>query len=138
MTSKDNFLPGEQTRTPPGSFIAVVDDDESFLRALKRVLRSAGFPVETFSSGRNFLDSLATSIPACVVLDVQMPELGGFEVQERLAALNLILPVVFITAHDTPQFRLRAQQSGTAGLLTKPFDGESLLQVVCRALRIDG
>lgn len=126
------------TQPPKASrpLIAVVDDDESFLRSLGRLLRSVGYAVETFSSGRAFLSSLPISIPACVVLDIQMPDMNGFEVQERLAALGLCLPVILVTAHDTPQFRQRAHRPDTAGLLTKPFEGTSLLEVVQRTLTL--
>lgn len=129
-------MSGSQTEGVAQPLIAVVDDDVSFLRSLGRLFRSVGYAVASFSSGREFLSSLGTSTPACVVLDVQMPEMNGFEVLERLASLGLCLPVILITAHDTPQFRERAHRAETAGLLIKPFDGESLLASVHRTLEL--
>ena len=77
--------------------IAVVDDDKSVGKALNRLLRSAGLNVETFGSGAEFLKSLQNHSPDCVVLDLQMPQVDGFEVQSRLAQTGVHLPVIAIT-----------------------------------------
>jgi len=114
--------------------IAVVDDDPSVVKSLARTLRSAGFEVSAFGSALEFLGFLETSLPRCLVLDVQMPEMNGFELQSRLRELGYRVPVVFITAHDTPQTRATASQSGTLGLLFKPFGNTALLDLVRRAV----
>ncbi|QQC66956.1 response regulator transcription factor [Paraburkholderia ginsengisoli] len=115
--------------------VAVVDDDESVCRAIKRLLRAAGIDAETFSGGDEFLNALSTDPsyrPACVVLDVQMPGTGGLEVQRRLVPLGL--PVVMITAHDEPSVRVAALASGAVAYLRKPFDAASLIEVVQAAI----
>src|SRR6188508_1530733 len=82
--------------------IAVVDDEEGVLKSLNRLLRSAGMDVATFATGALFLTSLSTQHYDCLVLDLHMPELNGFDVQARLAAMESVPPVIIITGHDTP------------------------------------
>ena len=116
-------------------FVAVVDDDESVRRAIKRLLRSVGLSADTFKTGDEFLDMFG-AIPAyrpdCVVLDIQMPGLNGLEVQRRLAGSGI--PVIFITAHDETGVRDRALAAGAAAYLRKPFDDEILIRVVRAAI----
>ncbi len=114
--------------------VAVVDDDASFLRSVGRLLRSEDYSVETFGSAREFLAAEPGSKPGCLVLDVHMPEMTGLELQEQLAAQGSRLPVIFVTAHDSPQLRARAQLAGGLGVLLKPFDKDSLLQAIAKAL----
>jgi FixJ family two-component response regulator len=109
--------------------IAIVDDDESVRRSLHRLVRSAGYAVETFASAGEFLAWLPRGQAACLVLDVHMKEMTGFELQERLA-----VPVVFMTAQDDPSTRTRIERSGAAGHLWKPFDESAVLDVIRRAL----
>ena len=115
--------------------IAVVDDDRSVVKSLARMLRSAGYAVETFGSAREFLASLPASPPQCLVLDVHMPEMSGLELQDRLAAEESCVPVILMTAHDTPQTRERAHRAGSFGLLLKPFANEALLRAIREAVR---
>ena len=95
--------------------IAIVDDDESVCRAIKRLVRSLGMDADTFTSGQQFIDFIE-SIPSrpvdCVVLDVQMPGLNGLEVQERLTRRGHRFPVIFITAHDEVGVREQALAAG--------------------------
>jgi FixJ family two-component response regulator len=90
--------------------------------------------VETFSAAREFLAFFPVSPPQCLVLDVHMPEMSGLDLQERLAAQDACVPVIFITAHDTPQTRERAHRAGNFGLFTKPFANEALLRAIREAL----
>jgi FixJ family two-component response regulator len=111
--------------------VAVVDDDESVCRAIKRLLRSVGIKAETFYSGEEFLDMLSSTAsyrPACVILEFQMPGIDGLELQRRLAPTSV--PVIFITAHDDPAVRKKALASGAAGYLRKPFDDTLLIKAV--------
>ena len=110
--------------------IAIVDDDASIRRALLRVVESAGYKGETFASGREFLDWLSLNQAACLVLDVQMAEMNGFQLQERLA-----VPVVFMTAHDDGPTLARIEKSGAAGHVRKPFDAATVLETIRRAVR---
>jgi FixJ family two-component response regulator len=115
--------------------VAVVDDDESVCRAIKRLLRSSGIKAETFSSGEEFLGTLSSTAslrPACVILDFQMPGINGLELQRRLAPTSV--PVIFIIAQDDPAVREKALASGAAGYLRKPFNGVILVKAVEIAL----
>jgi FixJ family two-component response regulator len=115
--------------------VAVVDDDESVCRAIKRLLRSVGIKAETFSSGEEFLGTLSSTAsyrPVCVILDVQMPGINGLELQRRLAPTSV--PVIFITAHDDPAVREKALASGATGYLRKPFNDAILVKAVEIAL----
>jgi FixJ family two-component response regulator len=114
--------------------IAVVDDDRSVIKSLARMLRMAGYAVETFGSAREFLASLPAFVPQCLVLDVHLPEMSGLELQNRLAAQGPCLPVIFMTAHDTPQTRESIHRAGGFGLFLKPFANEALLQAVREAI----
>jgi FixJ family two-component response regulator len=102
------------------------------------VLRLAGYAVETFGSAGEFLATLPASQPQCLVLDVHMPEMSGLELQDRLATQESCVPIVFMTAHDTPQTRERIHRAGSFGLLLKPFASEALLRAVRDALICTG
>jgi len=114
--------------------IAVVDDDQSVVKSLARVLRLAGYAVETFGSAGEFLATLPAAQPQCLVLDVHMPEMSGLELQDRLATQESCVPIVFMTAHDTPQTRERIHRAGSFGLLLKPFASKALLCAVRKVL----
>jgi FixJ family two-component response regulator len=120
---------------PVGTLVSVVDDDASFLRSLGRLLRSAGYTVQTFSSARQFLSSVKTCLPQCLVLDVHMPEMTGLQLQENLESQGLCVPVIFVTAYDTPQTREHARRAGSFGLLLKPFDKDALLRAIQEAVQ---
>jgi FixJ family two-component response regulator len=120
---------------PTKPLIAVVDDDRSVIKSLARMLRLAGYAVETFASAREFLASPPGAPPQCLVLDVHMPEMSGLELQDRLAAQESCVPVIFMTAHDTPQTRERIHHAGGFGLLLKPFANETLLRAIREAVR---
>jgi FixJ family two-component response regulator len=117
------------------SFIAVVDDEESVLKALERLLRAEGFSVETFSSGADFLRSMQRHRPHCVVLDLHMPQLSGFQVQQALGQIDPRLPVVIITGDDVPGSRARALGQGAKAFLRKPVDDAILLDAIYAAIR---
>lgn len=114
--------------------IAVVDDDPFVRKALERLLVSTGLAVESFPSGAEFLRSVDDHKPDCVVLDLHMPDLNGFEVQARLAAKHAGVPVVVITGHDTPGARSRVLGGGAKSYLCKPVDEETLLAAIHAAI----
>jgi FixJ family two-component response regulator len=119
-------------------FVAVVDDDASVGRAIKRLLRSTGLASDTFKTGDDFLDmfdSIPSYRPACIVLDIQMPGLNGLEVQRRLAGSGI--PVIFITAHDEVGVREQALAAGAAAYLRKPFNDEVFIKAVSTAIDLD-
>ncbi|MGU7768592.1 response regulator transcription factor [Burkholderia sp. MR1-5-21] len=118
-------------------FVAVVDDDESVGRAIKRLLRSVGIGADTFTNGDDFLDTLASMPsyrPACVILDIQMPGLNGLEVQRRLDGTGV--PVIVITAYDDVAVREQALAAGAIAYVRKPFNDALLIKTVCTALGI--
>lgn len=115
----------------PAPIIAIVDDDASVRRALQRLVESAGYTVETFASAREFLEWLPQGPAACLVLDVHMDGMSGFDLQQRLA-----VPVIFVTAHDDALTLDRIKKSRAAGHLRKPIDSTEVLDAIRRA--VDG
>jgi FixJ family two-component response regulator len=114
--------------------IAIVDDDRSVRRSLHRLLGSAGYAVASFASATDFLDALPRTPTACLVLDVHLDGMSGFDLQDRLVADGSGVPIIFITAHDDAPTRERVERSGAAGHLWKPVDGQALLDAIGRAL----
>ena len=118
--------------------IAIVDDDESVCRAVRRLVRSLGMDGETFSSGQQFLDlleAMPSFHPDCLILDVQMPAMNGLEVQDRLIISGKDLPVIFITAHDEVGVREKALGAGALAFLRKPFNDELLAKTLREAIK---
>ena len=116
------------------ALIAVLDDEAAVGKALSRLLRLAGLSVETFASGAAFLNSLQDHTPDCVVLDLHMPQMDGFEVQRRLAQAGVRVPVIAITGRDSPQARERALAGGATAYLPKPVDRQALLDAIAAAI----
>ncbi len=116
------------------SFVFVVDDDRSIRESLQNLIRSAGLEVKTFASAREFLTSPRAKGLSCLVLDVELPGLSGLDLQEELAKADIQIPIIFITGHGDIPMSVRAMKAGAFEFLTKPFDPESLLQAVQRAL----
>jgi FixJ family two-component response regulator len=117
--------------------IAIVDDDVSMLRALRRLLRSVGFAVVTYASAEEFLQAGLQAWIGCLVLDVMMLGMSGLDLLDWLAASGMTFPVVIITACADEQTRLRAEQAGVVAYLRKPFEEEALLEAIQRALASD-
>lgn len=114
----------------PAPIVAIVDDDASVCIGLQRLLQSVGFRTATYTSGTAFLASVGTAAPACVVLDVSMPAMTGFEVRSVLRARGLTMPVIFISAEV--KFQREAEDGGA--FLLKPFDGHLLVALLRSAL----
>jgi len=115
--------------------VAVVDDEEPIRKALGRLLRASGLVAECFASGQAFLDSIGTTRPDCVILDLHMPGLGGLQVLEQLKSCRPPLPTIVITGHDEPENQMRCLAGGAAAYLRKPLDDELLLQTIDQAVR---
>jgi FixJ family two-component response regulator len=120
--------------TTPCPLISIVDDDVSVRRAVRRLVQSEGYAVQTFASAREFFDSLALGRPACLVLDIHLDGMSGLELEERLVSERAGIPIVFITAHDDDVTRERVRQSCAVAYLRKPFDKRALLDAIRRAL----
>ena len=110
--------------------VFVVDDDPSVLTAIQRLLRSSGFEAEIFASGREFLDAVSPDATGCAILDVQMPEMNGLELQEKMTAGGYKVSVVLITAYPKEEDRRRALLGGAVQYLEKPVSADVLLPSV--------
>jgi FixJ family two-component response regulator len=116
------------------SLIVIVDDEESVRRALTRLILSAGFQARSFSGGKEFLDWVRANRADCVVLDLHMPTMNGFDVQTRLRTEPNRPPVVIITGHDAPESEQRALAAGAVAYLRKPVDEKVLLGAIAAAI----
>ena len=117
--------------------IRLVDDSPSFLTAISRLLRAAGYSVQTFLSAAEFLQHANDDTPGCVVLDLRMPGAGGMELQTALVKSGMRLPVIFLSGHGDIPTSVRAMRRGAVDFLTKPVKKEALFDAVQRALTID-
>ena len=118
--------------------IAIVDDDESVCRAVRRLVRSLAMNAQTFSSGQDFLDllhAMPSFEPDCLILDVQMQGINGFDVQEKLTKGGKTIPVIFITAHDEVGVREKALAAGAVAFLRKPFNDDLLIKTMDQAMK---
>lgn len=116
---------------PHGSItVYIVDDDESIRTALKRLLRAAGYQAQTFASAEDFLDFTSGRGEGCLILDIRLPGITGLELQEKLASGGAKYQIIYITAHDNPQWQERARKAGAVAYLKKPFNEHSLLDAI--------
>jgi FixJ family two-component response regulator len=114
-------------------WIAVVDDDPSVLKALARLLGVHRLNTKTFVSARAFLDALPGGCPQCLIVDLQMPEMSGLELQQHLAGRRIRIPTIVITAHAERSARELCETAGACGFLCKPVNEQDLLSTVRRA-----
>lgn len=117
--------------------ISVVDDDDSVRESLQRLLRSAGFAVQVFATAEDLLSSAYLHETRCLILDVRMPAMDGFELFRELRKVHSGVPVVFITAHGNEAARSQALNEGAIDYLYKPFSEEALLRAIETALRLE-
>ena len=115
--------------------VAVVDDDDSFGRALGRLLRAAGFEPVRYSSAEAFLEDTTHAPPDCLVLDIHLGGASGLDLRRHLTALGSAIPVIFVTAHDEPKIREEAQQVGCSAYLRKPVPGQLLIEAINKAVK---
>lgn len=118
----------------PGATISVIDDDASVRKAVRRLIRSAGWDAEAFASAEDFLAAAGHGTPKCLIMDVCMRGMSGLELQQWLAALSRYVPIVFISGHEDEAARRVALEAGAVGFLQKPFDDRILLELVAKAL----
>lgn len=116
-------------------YVAVVDDDESFSRAIGRLLRASGFDSSIYSSAEAFLQDTMRAPADCLVLDIQLGGVSGLELRRRLTAQGTTTPVIFVTAHDEPEVREEARQIGCSAYLRKPVPGKLLIEAITNAVK---
>jgi FixJ family two-component response regulator len=121
--------------SPP--IVFVVDDDPAVRDAVRKLLSSVGLRAETFGSTEEFLRSKRPDTPACLVLDVRLPDVSGLEFQRELAGAGIEIPIIFITGYGDIPMTVRAMKAGAVEFLTKPFRGQELLDAIQEAISRD-
>lgn len=114
--------------------VFVVDDDVSVRESLEALIRFAGWQTETFESAQEFLSRPRLLAPSCLVLDVNLPDLNGLDLQQRISGERTDMPIIFITGHGDVPMTVKAMKAGAAEFLTKPFSDEVLLKAIENAL----
>lgn len=117
------------------ALVYVVDDDQGMLESLAWLLESVDVECRCFADGQTFLDELALDRPACLVLDVRMPNLGGFDVFQAVLDRRAPLPVIFVTANGDVPMAVRAMHKGAFDFIEKPYNPQEMLDLIFRALR---
>src|ERR1700751_1599429 len=117
-----------------GKMVAIIDDDDSYRVAVQRLLKSAGFSVQSFASAEDFLNSGRQHETGCLIADIRMPGISGLDLQAKLNADQCPIPTIFITAHGDEDLRLQAMRGGAVKFMVKPFDCAVLLESVRAAL----
>src|SRR3954469_11597253 len=120
------------------SRVLVVDDEPNIVDVVSMALRFHGFSVETAGTGTDALAAVSSFRPDLIVLDVMLPDMEGFEVAERLGAERAATPIIFLTARDAPEDKLRGLTPGGDDYVTKPFSLEELLARIRNVLRRSG
>ena len=117
--------------------VFVVDDDSSVREAIESLIKSVGLRVESFETAQQFLGSKRPDVPGCVVLDVRLPGLSGLDLQRKLSANDIKLPIIFITGYGDIPMSVMAMKAGALEFLTKPFRDQDLLDAIQKALESD-
>jgi len=115
-------------------YIVVVDDDPGMAQALKRLLEASGFQAAVFRSSEALLESGAVATAACMILDINLPGLSGFELTQQIRASGHKVPFIFITAYEDSEVRAQAQKAGAVACLTEPFPAKELLAAITTAI----
>jgi FixJ family two-component response regulator len=115
-------------------WIAIVDDDPAVLRALSRLLRSRAFRVDTYGSGQEFLATLPDGFPECLIVDFQMPDMNGLELQQHLMSKGIVVPTILITAHGDAAIHSQPARDTFVARLGKPLHDEALFSAIDRAI----
>jgi FixJ family two-component response regulator len=111
-------------------WVAIVDDDPSVLKALRRSLRLRAFQSKTFGSAQEFLESLPHGLPECLIVDLQMPGMTGLELHHHLTCRGIRIPTIIITAHSDNRVRERPESGGLVAILLKPLQNATLFNAI--------
>ncbi|WOH51166.1 response regulator transcription factor [Bradyrhizobium sp. sBnM-33] len=115
-------------------WIAIVDDDPAVLKALSRLLRSHAFRARAYGSGEEFLAALPAGLPVCLIVDLQMPEMNGLELQQHLISNGIKIPTILITAHADAALQEQSHEGTQVASLRKPLQDEALFLAIDRAI----
>jgi FixJ family two-component response regulator len=124
----------KKSRKQGGQIVALIEDDASFRRSTERLIRLAGYQVESFKSAAEFLKSKRSDATACLVLDVRLPGLSGLDLQRKLNVAGIDIPIIFMTGHGDIPMSVKAMKAGAVEFLTKPFRDQDLLDAVRQAM----
>ncbi len=119
------------------STVFIIDDDAAMVESLAWMIESVGFKTKTFIDAQSFLDHYTPDQAGCLILDVRMPEISGPELQEKLNQKHYKLPIIFISGHGDIPLAVRVMKAGAVDFLAKPFNDQTLLEVINKAIRID-
>jgi FixJ family two-component response regulator len=119
---------------PKVAVISIVEDDPSVREATKDLIRWLGYSVATFATAEEYLGSDRVQDTSCLIADIQMPGMSGADLQDRLIADGRLTPIIFMTAFPDPKVRARVLQAGACGFLTKPFNDDTLIDCLDKAL----
>ncbi len=117
--------------------VYIVDDDQAMTESLSWMVESVGFKTKTFSNAKSFLESYDAEQSGCLILDVRMPEISGPELQDKLNNQNINIPIIFISGHGDIPLAVRVMKAGAIDFLAKPFNDQTLLESINKAIRID-
>lgn len=123
--------------TSSDATVFIVDDDPLILDALKQLIKSVGLGTQTFSSAEEFLEQDLPETPSCLILDIRMPRLSGFDLQDELAKRGLTIPIIFVTGHGSVPLSVRAMKGGAVDFIQKPFEDQDLLDAIHHAIEKD-
>jgi FixJ family two-component response regulator len=124
----------EDQQLQDAPIISIIDDDESMRCAMKSLVTSLGLDAYTFASAEAFLQSPHLDHTSCLITDLQMPGLNGIELQKSLLAQGRHIPIIFVTAFPEERMRARAIEAGALGFLSKPFDSQTLINLLDKAV----
>ncbi|MBN3763359.1 response regulator [Burkholderia sp. Ac-20365] len=130
-------MSSDEMNDPNQSIVYVVDDDDSMRAAVSMLLRSVGLRVEAFASAQEFLSFGKPDVPSCLILDVRLKGQSGLAVQEQIAAGDVRVPIIFMTAHGDIAMSVKAMKAGAMDFLAKPFRDQDMLDAVANALAQD-
>jgi FixJ family two-component response regulator len=131
-SSSCGFIEDRQLHDVP--IISIIDDDDSMRCAIKSLVTSLGLRVHTFRSAEEFLQSPCVDDTSCLITDLQMPGLSGIELQSILVAQARHMPIILVTAFPEERMRNRAMQAGALGFLSKPFESQTLIKLIDKAI----
>ncbi len=119
------------------ALVYIVDDDQAMTESLSWMIESVGFKTKTFSNAKTFLENYDATQSGCLILDVRMPEISGPELQDKLNAKCVNIPIIFISGHGDIPLAVRVMKAGAIDFLTKPFNDQTLLESINKAIHID-